>query len=243
MAAVLEFLGRRSVERILCLGDLVGFNADSNECIQMARRGAVECIAGNHDLISIGKLDFGRCSNKAIYALKRTRKDLTTDSREYLGSLQRSRIYENKFILVHGGLRDVQQYVNDAGAVRENLRYLRELYAAVSVCFFGHTHSPKLYEVTGDAIEERDTRSTIRLAPGRVYFINPGSVDASRKSDHKMAEFGIYDSSADTMEFHRLPYDHRAVEAKAVKGGYRIDPLSDLLSTLRKRLRSLTGGR
>jgi hypothetical protein len=74
------------------------------------------------------------------------------------------------------------------------------------------------------------------LAPAQLYFVNAGSVDAQRKRSHKLAEFAVFDSSAWTVEFHRVRYDAAATEAKAAAGGYRITPLLDRLYTWRRRL-------
>src|SRR5438105_13218375 len=68
-------------------------------------------IAGNHDLIGTGLLGFERCSNKAMHALKRTRQTLRPDTAEYLRTLPRALLVENSAVLVHGGVRDVQQYM------------------------------------------------------------------------------------------------------------------------------------
>jgi diadenosine tetraphosphatase ApaH/serine/threonine PP2A family protein phosphatase len=73
------------------------------------------------------------------------------------------------------------------------------------------------------------------LRPDRIYFINPGSVDAARKQNHGSAEYAILDTGAMRVEFRRTPYDADASEAKAVAGGYRIGPWADRFYTLRRR--------
>jgi hypothetical protein len=62
----------------------------------------------------------------------------------------------------------------------------------------------------------------MKLRRDREYFVNPGSVDASRKHTHKLAEFALFDSDALTVEFCRVPYDDALTEAKAAAGGYRM---------------------
>ena len=80
LAAALDRLDAIGVERLLCVGDLVGYNADPDACVAIIRaRGAV-VIAGNHDLIGTGRLGFERCSNKAMHSLKRTRRTLSPRS-------------------------------------------------------------------------------------------------------------------------------------------------------------------
>jgi predicted phosphodiesterase len=236
LTAALDALERRRVDRLVCLGDIVGYNADSNECVGLVRRRGIESIAGNHDLIGIGRLGVDRCANKAAFALKRTRRVLTAESRDFLAGLPLARVYEGRFLFVHGAINDVQQYLRTGPQVRTNLDILRRVYPGVLVCFFGHTHEPRFYEAIGGTIEERPGRGCMQLARNGTYFINPGSVDASRKREHHLAEFGVFDSSRLRMEFHRVPYDHLSSETKASREGYRIDAVTDWLYSARRKL-------
>ena len=115
--AALAALDRDGVRRLACLGDVVGYNADPDECVAMVRERRAACIAGNHDLIGLGRLDFRRCSNKAEYSLKRTRRALAPASAAWLAGLPRSHVLEESVVLVHGGVRDVQQYMVAAAQV------------------------------------------------------------------------------------------------------------------------------
>jgi len=236
LSAALELLGSRNVGSIACLGDIVGYNADPDECVAMVRSRRAVAIAGNHDLIGLGRLDFERCSNKAMYSLKRTRRALAAHSAEYLAALPARRLLEEGVVLVHGGVRDVQQYMVSASLIRQNAEYLREDFPGARLCFFGHSHEQKVYEVAGDEVREVPACKKIRLKKRPVYFINPGSVDASRKHGRKLAECAILDSDAWTIEFLSVPYDAAATEAKAAVFGYRITPLIDRLYSLRRRL-------
>lgn len=254
LRAALEAIDARGVGRLVCLGDIVGYNADSNACVEIVRRRAIESVAGNHDLISIERLGFDRCANKAAYALERTRRTLSPESRRFLATLEPWRLYEGRFLAVHGGVEDVQQYVRNARQIQENAGTLRRSFPDVEICFYGHTHDPKIFEAGAvqsravsearcveDEVREIPAAPETALAPGRLYFINPGSVDASRKREHKLAEFGIFDSERMSMEFHRVPYDHGSVEEKALRGGYRIGKVTDLLYSFRRRLASRRG--
>ena len=84
-------------------------------------------------------------------------------------------------MLVHGGVRDVQQYMTSRALIAQNAAWLREDFPTARVCFFGHSHEPKIYEVDGEVREISAER--LLLDPGKTYFINPGSVDASRKPE------------------------------------------------------------
>ena len=136
--------------------------------------------------------------------------------------------------MVHGGVRDVQQYMTQPKHVLENLRYLREDFPGIRLCFFGHTHEQRVFEVVGDEVRAVPP-SLVDLSPHRDYFVNPGSVDASRKHCAKFAEYLVYDSEAFTLDFGHVSYDDRRTEERASAGGYRINRLRDRLYDVQRR--------
>jgi predicted phosphodiesterase len=236
LGAALGLLGQRGAQGIVCLGDVVGYNADPDECVELVRRRCTVAIAGNHDLIGLGQLDFKRCSNKAEYSLRRTRRQLHAESKEWLAQLPPCQTLEENVALVHGGVRDVQQYMVGPAQIRENAAYLRQDFPGARLCFFGHSHEQKVYRVEGDAVEELTAVGKVALHREELYFINPGSVDASRKRTGKLAECALLDTGDWSVEFLRLPYDCATTEAKAAVFGYRITPLRERLYNLRRRL-------
>jgi predicted phosphodiesterase len=236
LEAVLRALDADGVRQLLCVGDIVGYNADPDECVAMMRGRRVQAIAGNHDLIGLGRLGFQRCSNIAEYALRRTRRTLGREAAAFLADLPGELIVESHVVLIHGGVRDVQQYMVTPAQIRENAKFLAEDFPGARVCFFGHSHEQKVYEVTADNVNEVSTDGEVLLRKENAYFINPGSVDASRKRSHKFAEYAVYDSSFGTARFLRVRYDAASTEAKAAAFGYRISPLADRLYRLRRRL-------
>ena len=239
LEAILRELDARGVRQLLCVGDIVGYNADPDECVDLVRGRRVAAIAGNHDLIGLGRLDFRRCSNIAEYALRRTRRTLGKEAAAWLAALPPNLSPEPHVLLIHGGVRDVQQYMVSAQHIQENAGYLAEDFPAARVCFFGHSHEQRVYEVTDGKVSDI-TAPSVSLEPTRTYFINPGSVDASRKSRHKLAECAVYDSAFGSVEFVRVRYDAAATEAKAAAFGYRMNPLVHRLYKLRRRFAAKT---
>lgn len=236
LAAALEALGGRGVERLLCLGDLIGYNADPDECVAAIRARDALAIAGNHDLIGLGRLGLQRCSTKAAYSLKRTRRCLGRETRAYLEALPPKRSLEAGIVLVHGGVHDVQQYMVTPALIRANAALLRADFPAARLCFFGHSHEPKVYRVQDERVEELRLQPRMVLDGAGVYFVNPGSVDAARKRAHKLAECAMLDAHTWTLEFLRVPYDAAAAEAKAAAFGYRMSPWTERLYGLTRRL-------
>jgi hypothetical protein len=93
-----------------------------------------------------------------------------------------------------------------------------------------------VYEVDGNDVRERAVGAPVTLHGDRIYFINAGSVDASRKHAHKLAEFALFDSAACVVEFFQVPYDDTLTETKATAGGYRINRWADRLYDVRRRI-------
>jgi predicted phosphodiesterase len=241
LRAALARLDALGIERLACVGDLVGYNADPDACVELLRQRGAISIAGNHDLIGAGLLGFERCSNKAMHSLKRTRRALKPETAEYLRGLPSHHVLEGRVLLTHGGVRDVQQYMTKPHHVLENVDYLRRDFPGVRVSFYGHTHEQRVFAVEGDAVSEPfasaiATGEMVTLAPGRDYFVNPGSVDASRKRARKLAEFMVFDSDAMQLRFASTPYDEARTEQRAAAGGYRIDRWRDRLYDVQRRL-------
>jgi len=238
LQAVLERLDAMGVPRLLCVGDVIGYNADPDECAARLRMREALCIAGNHDLIGTGRLGFERCSNKAMHALKRTRRSLLPETAAWVRSLPSHALVEDRYLLTHGGVRDVQQYMTQPKHIVENVRYLRADFPGRSVCFFGHTHEQKVFEVDGEEVRELEAQADGRLVlrDDREYFVNPGSVDASRKRHAKAAQFAVLDTREHSVTFAEVPYDDAATEGKARDHGYRIEPWRDRLYDIGPRI-------
>jgi predicted phosphodiesterase len=235
LEAALGALDRRDVRRLLCLGDIVGYNADPDECADMLRRRGALAIAGNHDLIGTGHMGFERCSNNAAYALRRTRRLLGAQTAEWLESLPSRLAVDRDVVLVHGGVRDVQLYMKTDAQVRQNAEFLRADFPGARLCFFGHSHEQRVFEVSSE-IGTLQASGTVLLNREKLYLVNPGSVDAQRKNGDRQAEFAILDTLDWSVEFMRVRYDSAATEAKAAVYGYRIGPWTNRFYSLRRRL-------
>ncbi|MBK8480989.1 MAG: metallophosphoesterase [Proteobacteria bacterium] len=225
LQAALAFLDRRGVDAILCLGDVVGYNADPNACVAILRQRGITTIAGNHDRIAVGALGLARCSTIAAHALRRTRRALDASSRAWLDALPTTYAPEPSLLLTHGSVDDVERYLWTPDDVRENQRLLQQDHAGATVCFFGHTHRARLYRGVGPQVIELAPSGELTLppAPNAIYFINPGALDAARKvAGDRWAELALFDSARAVLTFCRLRYDHAASERKAARSGYRL---------------------
>jgi predicted phosphodiesterase len=230
LAAAVTFLQERGVERILCLGDIVGYNADPDACVSAVLGLGMESVAGNHDVIATGAMGLARCSDKAAHALKRTRRTLSGASRKALAALPLRRIVDDELVLFHGGFLDVCEYMTTEGRIEKNEAHVRRRHPRARICFFGHTHVQRLYEVHRGVANARPPEGRIALdGRGRIYFVNPGSVDAARRSGERTAELAVLDASRGAISFHDVPYDHGRAEQRAVEEGYRMSWVDERL--------------
>ena len=119
---------------------------------------------------------------------------------------------------------------------KEIAAYLRRDFPGINICFFGHTHEQRIFEVDEERVVEVGGDGPVSLRPDRIYFVNPGSVDASRKRASKLAEYALFDSDTLTVQFETVAYDDVAAEHKAAMAGYRIDRWRDRLYDVQRRL-------
>jgi predicted phosphodiesterase len=227
LAAVLAALDARGVDRIIALGDLVGYNGESNECVEVIRERGIESVAGNHDLIALGRLGTERCAMRPAFTLRRTRRDLTPASRRFLSTLPPARVYDDGFTLIHGTVDDPCTYLTTPALAAENARHLGQRAPTSYVCFFGHTHQPACWESDGHGAHRRPVESLVTLG-ARLTLINPGSVDASRR-DQKLAQAAVFESERRQVEFLEVAYDHRKVEQSAATKGYRMTRTDEVM--------------
>lgn len=212
LTAVLEDAEKRNVTRYICLGDIVGYNANPAECIDKIRE--LECIVvrGNHDHYCSHDESLEDFHPLAASVVDWTRRQLTDDQIQYLRDLKYSRPFQG-FTIVHSTLDMPEKwgYVFDTLEADSHFTYQR-----TGVCFYGHTHIPVIFEKE-DKIVRREP-STLRVTLGRKYFVNVGSVGQPRDGDPR-ASYVVYDQNARSMEFVRVPYDLQTTQEKIIKAG------------------------
>jgi predicted phosphodiesterase len=220
--AVLARLDALGVREIVSLGDLVGYCAEPNACAEIAKRRHFTAIAGNHELIALGRLDTSRCAPIAEHALHRTRAALSLPSRVYLATLPPVRELEGGVLLFHGTLDDPSEYLTTPARVLACAARVAEAYPNARLCLFGHTHVARVWDVVDGHAFERKAYGEIDYIDAPLCLANPGSVDASRVPGLKLARFAILDTDRRTLTFEAVPYDHERVEKLAREHGYRM---------------------
>jgi diadenosine tetraphosphatase ApaH/serine/threonine PP2A family protein phosphatase len=217
LTAVLESIRSFKADETVCLGDIVGYNANPNEVIDLLREGKIACVLGNHDACATGLEEPENFNPLARAAVFWTRERLSPENRQYLAGLPRELCVREMF-LFHGSIHDTDRYILYRDDAVDNFRLLAGLPGPLSAGFFGHTH------VTTALIEQQGIISAMlaleemELLPDRRHLLNPGSVGQPRDGDPRAA-FLIYDDQARRVTFHRVEYDVRTCQDKILFAG------------------------
>jgi predicted phosphodiesterase len=213
--AVLADIERKGeVEEIWCLGDIVGYGPDPGPCIELLRRRNHICVAGNHDLAAIGKVDTKYFNPHAAAAIDWTAGRLSREDAEYLAGLPLT-INKGNFTLVHGSpMEPVFEYIISGSIAARNFPFFQTAY-----CLVGHSHQPVSFK------EEDDGALPIGLSPGigvilgeTRMIINPGSVGQPRDGN-PWASYVLYDDEASIIRLFRIPYNIVLTQQKIMRAG------------------------
>lgn len=200
-----------SFDQVWCLGDIVGYGPEPNECVNRLREFDPICVAGNHDLAVIGKAALWDFTQDAQEVLFWTRQQMTTFNLDWLMTLPKAPLVtENNITLVHGSPRDpVWGYITDGEEAKNSLNLI-----TTPICFMGHTHIPIIYRKPWDdyrMLEEWPrVNSDLSLTLDQM-FINPGSVGQPRDEDPRAA-YVMIDTDSMTFTFRRAQYDVAATQ-------------------------------
>lgn len=207
----LAALERHRPDRVVCLGDVVGYGASVNECCELVRKVSEVTLLGNHDAAVSGRMDYSFYYDAARHALDWTASRIAPDHLDWLRSLPHAHRIEN-VQFTHGNpvAPEAYEYVFAIEQARELLPHLDEL---ADVNFIGHSHLCKAFALNsgGDVTEVVATKFGLRR--GYKYVVSVGSVGQPRDCDNR-ACFVVYDTIERIVEYHRVAYD---IEAAAQK--------------------------
>jgi putative phosphoesterase len=211
LSQVVRALEGLRVDRVVCLGDVVGYGASVNECCREVRRIAEVTLLGNHDAAVAGRMDYSFYYDAARHALDWTAARLEPEHLEWLKSLPHThRIDDVGFS--HGSpvVPENYDYIFAVEQAREILPHVQDL---ADVTFIGHSHLCKAFALhpAGDVNDVGAKRFGLRK--GYKYIISVGSVGQPRDYDNR-ACFVVYDATERIVEYHRVAYD---IETSAQK--------------------------
>jgi diadenosine tetraphosphatase ApaH/serine/threonine PP2A family protein phosphatase len=205
------------VEQVWCLGDIAGYAAKPNECIERIRSlPGLCCMMGNHDYAAAGVGPLAAFNGDAKKALLWQIDRIKPENKEFLGSNSMELIVKDNISLAHGSPRDpIWEYILNSVVARMNLAYFRTTW-----CFVGHSHFQAIFEYHDDQDEV-----VIKIPkPGEKYsmkdraILNPGSVGQPRDRDPRAA-YALLDPDGLTWEPRRVAYDISSVQQQILNAG------------------------
>jgi len=213
LEAVLEDIDRQGgVEKIFCLGDLVGYGAQPNECTEKIRDLGCATVVGNHDFAAVGKLSFEFFNTFAKQSAMWTKDVLTKENSEWIRNLEYMKIVDG-ITLVHGTPFSPEMFhyistLNDAQVSFEEM--------STQICFVGHSHVPIVFFDTNPI--SYIVKEEIKISKKEKTIVNVGSVGQPRDENPKSC-YAVFDTGEMTVRLIRVRYDVEAAASKILKAG------------------------
>jgi predicted phosphodiesterase len=209
LEAVLE--DAPQVDAVWCLGDLVGYGPDPNECVKSVQQlPNLVCLLGNHDAAVTGVIEITSFNNEARLAVRWTQSVIASDNLDYLQALSPQTVVDS-VSLAHGSPRQpMWEYLLDTRTAFENFEHFETPF-----CFVGHSHLPVVFQLENEhgatdlSIPAAD--SSLKMVPRAIY--NPGSVGQPRDRDPRAA-YAVFDSDRQTWTLRRVSYDIQSVQER-----------------------------
>lgn len=203
----------KNFDGVWCLGDIVGYGPEPNECIEIVRNlPELKCIKGNHDVAAIGEMDISLFNQEAKDSMMMHQSILTKDRKKFLHNLP-EKIEVEGVTLVHGSPRNpIWEYILEPYIARINYEFFK-----TEICMIGHSHQPLIssWNAEDGVLEWGAAQPSKTINIHNRMIINPGSVGQPRDYDPRAA-YGIFHTSIRRFEFKRVEYDIAAVQKKII---------------------------
>ncbi|MGD8631974.1 MAG: metallophosphoesterase family protein [Anaerolineales bacterium] len=203
-------------DTVWCLGDLVGYGPDPNECVErVSNLDELVCLIGNHDQAAMGQIPRSRFNRDAGSVIEWTKAALSDQTRAFLDTLP-SKVTIDDFTLAHGSPNQpVWEYILDPVTADRNFEEMKTDYALV-----GHSHLPLIFQQPFDTsyatLRPIDWDKVMQLTPRMI--LNPGSVGQPRDGDPR-ASYAILDTDEKTWEMCRAEYNVNEVQLRILEAG------------------------
>jgi predicted phosphodiesterase len=207
--SVLQYLKDNAIEEIYCLGDIVGYGPNPNECVELISKHCKKVVMGNHDHAALGLTSTEYFNDFAKLSTYWTSNNLNQKNKRYLLSLDFVDNL-NDFLLVHSTPSEpsMWHYILSEVDAHHEFNFFKE-----KICFIGHSHFPIIFHKTGYTRDK-----VVRLNNGNKYIVNVGSVGQPRDGNPKTC-LCVYNTEEDGIEYVRLDYDIDKTREKIIKAG------------------------
>ena len=212
LKAVLADAEKHEVTHYVCLGDVVGYNANPHECLEIVRELECPVVKGNHDEQASISQELEGFNPLAEEAINWTRRQLTEEDKQWLRDLKMVRQVRD-FTIVHATLDTPHKW----GYVFNQLDAAASFnYQHTQLCFYGHTHAPRAY--IRDSSVKSQLLDNLTIEAGKKYFINCGSVGQPRDGDWH-SSYVLFTPAKQQIELRRIEYDIWTAQDKIVAAG------------------------
>lgn len=200
--AVLLDIRSQGLDKIICLGDLVGYGPNPAKVLESVHANVDYIVLGNHDAAACGKLDESLFNERAAQIIRWTRTQLNAGATEFLSSLPLSLDAES-FRCTHADFGDPgsYQYLIDVEDVEPSWSRVQ-----APLLFVGHTHQPALFVRSAEGETRQEEPREFRVDGAQRYLVNVGSVGQPRDGEAR-ASYVIYDTAEQTVRWRRIPFD------------------------------------
>lgn len=217
LEAVLAHAGREAVDRFVCLGDVVGYGADPEECVERVRGlHDCTCLKGNHDAATIDPDERTFFHEVALEGIRFTERQLSESSKAFLAGLPYMYAPDDDVLVaVHASPFHPEnwEYVLDRSGAERAFRAMGDR----TIAFIGHSHAPVVFVDDGHA-ERFVPGDQLNLEAGRKYVINVGSVGQPRDGNPD-ASWVLYDGAEASVRIFRVHYDREKAAEKILRAG------------------------
>jgi diadenosine tetraphosphatase ApaH/serine/threonine PP2A family protein phosphatase len=212
LEAVLEDIAGQGVDDLLCLGDLVGYGANPNECVHRIRGLISHVVVGNHDSAAVGQTDVSYFNPHARRAVSWTAENIAPEHARYISRLPYVKRVDG-LLLVHATPSEPAEwkYLLSTQVARSEFQAFSE-----SICFIGHSHQPVFFSTDGAPRSLKGDR--LLCDPGDRYIVNVGSVGQPRDGDPRSC-YAIFDGRQRTVQLRRVAYDIKSAQRKILQAG------------------------
>ena len=218
LSAVVEAAKGRYAH-VICCGDVVGYGADPNRVCEWVRANTALTVRGNHDKFCSGIEPIRNLSPLAAAAAVWTLRNLSPQNKAWLQQLPKGPVDFDEMRILHGSVRDEDEYIFDVEDAREVAGQL-----GANVLFFGHTHRQGIFYCHRNGIRqgggppEKQTELQFEVDDTASWLINAGSVGQPRDEDPRAA-YALFDTVSRNLTLCRVAYDIAAAQAKILAAG------------------------
>lgn len=215
--AVARELDRVRPDRVVHLGDLVGYNAEPEKCVRWAMANCSDGILGNHDAVVCGKAGGEFFHRPALQAARWSARQMEAPELGYLAGLPVRTTIPGGILLVHGAPSDPDRYL----FLLEDAEQEMDLLAGtedIRVVLYGHTHLPAAFVRRADGNAVSAPLEGFHLEEGDVAMLNPGSVGQPRDRDPR-SSFLLFDTGSGAASWIRVAYDVDRSRRKVLEAG------------------------